>query len=180
HGPAVALHLRGPRTPTRTLHAIAAALVPVARASGGILLVNDRVDVALAVDAHGAQLGGRSLPAVAVRRLREDWILGASVHGLDALGGAAGADFLVLGTIWATPSHPGREGAGPSLIRAVRAQAGLPVIAIGGVTPERVPEARRAGARGVAVLRGIWSRPDAVLAAGEYVEAWMDETRDDA
>lgn len=175
-GAGLALHLRGPGTPARRLHALAAALVSRARAHGALLLVNDRADVALAVGAHGVQLGRRSLPAAAARRLNDGWLVGSSVHGTAEAEAAAGADFLVVGTIWATPSHPGRPGAGPALLGEVRRASPLPVIAIGGITPARAREARRAGADGVAVVRGIWGAADPVAAAAAYESVWTDET----
>jgi thiamine monophosphate synthase len=81
------------------------------------------------------------------------------------------ADWLLVGTLWPTPSHPGRPGAGTPLLGAM---AGLrtPLIAIGGVTAERTGEAKRAGAAGVAVLRGIWDAPDPAEAVHRYLEAW--------
>jgi thiamine-phosphate pyrophosphorylase len=172
-GPELALHLRGPGTSVGALHAAAADLAPVARSAGALLLVNDRADVALAVDAPGVQLGGRSIPVAAARRLREDWRIGVSTHGVQETveAAGAGADFVVLGTIWATDSHPGRPGAGLERVRDAARRAAVPVIAIGGVTPDRAAEAREAGAHGVAVIRGVWSAPDPVAAARDYLAA---------
>jgi thiamine-phosphate pyrophosphorylase len=85
----------------------------------------------------------------------------ASVHSLGEAEAAvaAGADGLVVGTIWPTASHPGREATGLSLV-ARAAALGRPVIAIGGVTPERAREARRAGAWGVAAIGALWQAKD--------------------
>ncbi len=185
HGPAVALHLRGPRTPTRTLFRLAGTLAPVARSAGALFVVNDRADVALAVGADGVQLGQRSMDTADARRLRSDWVIGVSVHSVaeaeaaieaghaddpDGAGGLVGPDVLLVGSVWPTASHPGRPGAGLDLVRDVQALDGPPVIAIGGVTPERARVAVAAGAAGVAVLTGVWDR-DPADAAGEYVEA---------
>ncbi|MEJ2502883.1 MAG: thiamine phosphate synthase, partial [Gemmatimonadota bacterium] len=82
------------------------------------------------------------------------------------------ADFLVLGTIWPTASHPGRPGAGPEGIAVVAARVAVPIVAIGGVTPDRGVRARRAGAHGIAVLRGVWEARDPGEAAAAYIEAW--------
>lgn len=170
HGPALALHLRGPRTAPARLLELAQSLAPVAAGSGARLLVNDRVDVALATDVHGVQLGQRSLPVMAVRALRSDWIVGASVHDTAEADRAEGADFLVVGTVWATASHPGLEGQGLPLIRELSARVEVPVIAIGGITADRAREAKAAGAAGVAVLRGVWGATDPVRAAAVYLE----------
>jgi thiamine-phosphate diphosphorylase len=178
-GPELALHLRGPATSVGALYAAAADLAPVARSAGALLLVNDRADVALAVDAPGVQLGGRSIPVAAVRRLREDWRIGVSTHGVQETADAAGAgaDFVLLGTIWETDSHPGRPGAGLDRVRGASRRVAVPVIAIGGVTPHRAGEARAAGAHGVAVVRGVWSTPDPVASARDYLAAMSTEAR---
>jgi thiamine-phosphate pyrophosphorylase len=100
--------------------------------------------------------------------------IGASVHALadakDAF--AAGADWLLAGATYPTPSHPGEAPAGIRLVEEL-ATVGLPVVAIGGVTAERVAEARRAGAAGVAAIRGIWDDPSPAAAVRRYVEAWQ-------
>ncbi|HEV3052614.1 MAG TPA: thiamine phosphate synthase, partial [Longimicrobium sp.] len=77
------------------------------------------------------------------------------------------------GTIWPTDSHPGRSGVGTGLIREIAA-LGIPTIAIGGVTPERVVEARDAGAAGVAVIRGVWDAREPAAAVTEYLKHWKD------
>src|SRR5690606_6490272 len=100
--------------------------------------------------------------------------VGASVHDAGGAERAAadGANFAFVGNVFATSSHPGRDGMGRAgLARICRRVPGLPVIAIGGVRPEHVPGLIAAGAFGVAVLGGIWSRPDAGSAAREYLEA---------
>lgn len=174
-GASVALHVRGPRSSGASVHRAAAALVPTARSAGGRLLVNDRVDVALAAAAHGAHLGRRSLPVGAVRRLLgAGALIGVSVHDAGAAGEAAsgGADFLIVGTVYDTPSHPEGSPRGTGVISEARSAAPrLPLLAIGGVTPETVAELLGHGAHGVAVLGGIWHRDDAAAAAASYLEA---------
>jgi thiamine-phosphate diphosphorylase len=175
-GSSVALHLRAPRASGRRMHDLAAALRPIARETGARLFINDRADVALAVDADGVQVGARGLsPEDARRVIGPGRLLGVSVHAGDEARAAveAGADFVVAGTIWPTPSHPGRPGAGVGLIRAIAA-LGVPVIAIGGVTVARAVEARDAGAAGVAVLRGVWDAPDPAAAVHGYLNHWKD------
>ena len=134
-------------------------LLEPARAVGAMLVVNDRVDVALAVGAGAVQRTHASLPvddirAIAGRRLR----IGASVHSLqDAVDAELeGADWVTYGPVYETPS---KRPYGPphGLVRLAEVARGLriPVIAIGGITPERVKEVREAGARGVATISSI-------------------------
>lgn len=166
-GPALALHLRLPGATGRDLYDLAVRLVEEARRHGGWVVVNGRLDVALAAEADAVQLGSGGLPVrraaeVAASRLA----VGASVHGPEEARRAArdGANYLVLGTIFATPSHRDVAPGGPGLIGACR-DAGLPIVAIGGIGPARVPEVLRAGASAVAVVRAVWSSEAPVEAA---------------
>jgi len=129
------------------------------REAGARLIVNDRLDVALAVGADAVQRTGTSLDvrdmrAVAGRRLR----IGASVHSVEDAVDAElkGADWVVFGPVYDTPSKR-VYGAPQGLERlaAVARRVKIPVVAIGGITPERVPELLAAGARGVGVISGI-------------------------
>lgn len=175
-GPDVVLHLRGPETGGRRLFELAARLLPEAREAGAWLLVNDRVDVALCAGAHGAHLGQRSLPLPVAREiLGEGAVLGVSVHDGDEARAATGADLLLVGTLFETPSHPGREGAGTELLITVaEAAPGIPLVGIGGITPERVGVVRGAGAEGVAVLRGVWEDRAPAAAVDRYLTTWRD------
>ena len=120
------------------------------------ILVNDRVDIALAHGADGVHLKGESVPAARVREhAGADWIVGRSIHGLEegrevAAGG--GLDYVSLGTVFATASKPGRRPLGAGLLRQTAAALPLPVLAIGGVTRERVTEIAVSGAAGVAAI----------------------------
>jgi thiamine-phosphate pyrophosphorylase len=173
-GRRVAVHLRGPRTGGRRLHELASALRAAASRHGGLLVVNDRVDVALAAGAGGVQLGERSLSPRDCRRIAGERLrVGASVHAGCGAERAAGADWLLAGAVWATGSHPDRPAAGPGLLHDL-VPLGLPVIAIGGVTPARVAAARSAGAAGVAALGGIWGAADPAAAVEAYLDAWRE------
>ncbi len=157
-GPEMAFHARG-RSLTGLEHydlSIRLSAHPPIR-----LFVNDRLDVALAADAAGVQLRGDSLPVAEARRLRSDWWIGRSVHSLNEAQAAhaCGADYLVVGPMYATSTHPGSTPLAMDTLRAV-ALLGLPVIAIGGVTADRVAELRRAGAHGVAMIRALWDAPN--------------------
>ena len=172
-GPAIALHLRGYGLTGGQLWARAERCAEVARRSGAWLVVNDRVDVALGCGARAVQLGRRSLPIEAVRRLLgERALIGASVHDPEQLAAAraGGADFMVAGTVYGTPSHPGIVPSGVPWVAEV-AREGVPVIAIGGITAARVAEVRQAGAYGVAAIRAIWQAADPRAAIDELLKA---------
>lgn len=174
HRDAVALHVRGHGLAGRVLYDAAEPLARRGDATGALVLVNDRLDVALTAGAHGAQLGRRSLPLPAARALLGDAArIGYSAHAAREAAGAAdgGADFVVLGAVYATASHPDRAGAGVGLVADTVRVVSAPVLAIGGVTPERVAELVAAGAHGVAVLSGVWQAAAPVAAAGRYLEA---------
>jgi thiamine-phosphate pyrophosphorylase len=152
---------------------LASELRRLTQKHGAALWINDRVDVAIAVRADGVQLGARSADGVSAGRLlgRCCWI-GRSVHSVEEVE-AASADVYLLGNIYATASHPGRP---PLGLRAVRAavRGGRPIIGIGGITPERAGEVIEAGARGIAVLSGVWEADDAAVATTHYLSALGD------
>jgi thiamine-phosphate pyrophosphorylase len=145
------------------------------REGGAQLVVNDRVDVALAVGADAVQrthisLTVHDIRAVAGARLR----IGASVHSLDEALAAerAGADWVVFGPIYDTASKR-QYGAPQGLERlaAVTRAVGIPVVAIGGITPARVGEVRGAGARGVGVISAILAADSPAEATRSFLKA---------
>ena len=173
-GGPMAFHLRGPHTTGRRIMELARALRVPAASAGVTLLVNDRVDVALCLALDGAHLGRRSLPPDEARALLgPDRLVGASVHDAEEATQAArgGADFLIVGALWATPSHSGETPMGPQLIRDVGAAVSVPLVGIGGVTPERVAEIVEAGGHGAAVVGGIWDAPSSGDAVQAYLQA---------
>jgi len=139
------------------------------------LFVNDRLDVALAVPTAGVQLGHGSLPVSAARALNPLWWIGKSVHDLAEADAARaeGADYLVVGPVFATATHPGRSPLGLAKLQQIAAAAGeIPVIAIGGITADRVREVRSSGAYGVAAIRAFWDDVEPAAAARRMRE-WM-------
>ena len=119
------------------------------------VLISSRVDVALACGAAGVNLPEHDLSTADARKLLGDRLLGRSVHSVDGAirAQADGADYVIFGPIWESASHPDTAPAGvESLARVVHA-VDVPVIAIGGVTGERVGECLRAGAAGYAAIR---------------------------
>lgn len=128
------------------------------------LLINDRLDVALALDAAGVHLAGHSLPtSVARRALGSTKLLGVSTHSVDDARRAAdeGADFVVFGPVFTTPS---KLAYGPpqglQLLATVISQVAIPVIAIGGIDRTNLPQVLQAGAYGVAMIRAVLAAPD--------------------
>jgi thiamine-phosphate diphosphorylase len=135
-------------------------------------LVNDRVDVACAAAADGVQLPHGSLPVSVSRRLLgPQSLVGRSIHSVPEAQAAAaeGADFLIVGTIYPTATHPGRSPAGLLLLEAVAAAVELPFYAIGGITAQNAVECIRHGAHGVAVIRAVAEAPDPEIAAGRLL-----------
>jgi thiamine-phosphate pyrophosphorylase len=176
-GPAVALHARDRSATGAALTRAAERLLALARPPEAAVFVNGRPDVATAVQAHGLQLGGGDLSARDARRIfRRGWI-GRSVHAMDeaALAVDEGADFLLVGNIYQTASHPGRPAAGLELVRAAAA-LGRPVIAIGGIDADRVLEVRAAGAYGVAAISALWRAADPAAAALALLAPWAEGT----
>ena len=154
-----AVQLRKKDLAVRDLLGLAVLLGEVTRRRGARLLINDRADVALAVGADGVQRTHVSLPVEALRRIAPaPFLIGASAHSEDEARQAAaeGADFVVFGPVYDTPSkRQYGQPQGLAALRQVVMAVDRPVIAIGGITPERVREVLAAGAVGVAVISSI-------------------------
>ena len=145
-------------------------------AGRALLIINERVDVAAAMGADGVQLGEEALPTVEARRiLGPAALIGRSVHSLEGARQAAaeGADFLVVGTMFASRSHPGEEPSGPELLGRIKAECSLPLLGIGGITAGNVGQVMDAGATGTAVISAILAAPDVELAARELKETML-------
>ncbi len=172
-GDALALHLRARRTSVVRLFEAAEWLVEASRRAGALVVVNDRVDVALAAGAGGVHLREDSLPAGAVRAIAGPELrVGRSIHAPRQAAelGRERLDYLFAGAAYATPTHPGRAPAGPEAVAEAAAQAVVPVIAIGGVTPERTRELSALGVHGVAVMSGVWGRRHPGRAVTRYLQ----------
>ena len=170
-----AVQLREKDLSVRDLLALAAPLREATRRHGARLLVNNRADVALAAGADGVQRTHDSLPVEALRRIGPaPFLIGASVHSETEARQAAtdGADFLVFGPVYETPSKrsygPPQGGAA---LRRVAAATERPVIAIGGITPARVAEVLTAGAAGVAVISAILAADRPADATKSFLDA---------
>lgn len=172
---APAIQLRERDLPVRELVALARDVQALMALHQSQLLINDRIDVALALEGVGVHLRSNSLPVSVARQvLGPDRLLGISVHGVEEAvqAEAQGADYVILGPIYETPS---KQAFGPPLglqtlekaCRSVR----LPIVGIGGVTAARAREMRQAGAFGVAVITAILSAADVESATRELLEA---------
>ena len=157
---AIALHARGPGLAGRAFLDLARTLRAAVEQTDSRLFVNDRLDVARIVGASGVHLPGAGFPLEEARRLLgPDAVIGQSVHSASAArrAHAEGADYVFLGPIWDTPSHPGAAPLGPEVMAAA---APAKVIAIGGITPERARACAGAGAYGVAAISAVWRASD--------------------
>ena len=149
------VQLREPECAAGALAGLARALSAAIEPHGASLLVNDRVDVALAAGAGGVHLKGSSVTVAEARRLLGDTrLVGRSVHALPDVQAAEGADYLLFGTVFSTPSKPDAWAiAGIAGLRAaVEAASATPVLAIGGVTAETAGRVAATGAAGLAAI----------------------------
>lgn len=174
-GGAPTLQVRLKAGPDRERFATVAAIVSRCRDAGAMCLVNDRADLAVAAGADGVHVGAEDLPVAAVRR-----VVGPSAHvGATAREPVtalrlveAGASYLGVGPVYATRTKDGLPPAlGPAGVQAVVSVVPVPVIAIAGITAERVPEVLAAGAWGVAVIGAVAGSDDPRLATSELVRA---------
>lgn len=161
---APAIQLRDKTANSRALAATAARLRAITRSAGATLIVNDRLDVALATGADGVHLGPDDLPVAAARDIAPpDLIVGYSTDDPQEArrAAAAGADYLGVGAVFGTRSKPGlaNEAIGPGRVRLVREAGRLPCLGIGGITPQNAPAVLATGA-GIAVLSAVMAASD--------------------
>jgi len=167
-----AVQLRERDLPAAELLPLARKLRDLTRRYDARLLINDRIDLALAVQADGVHLGGHSMPADVVRRLTgPDILIGVSTHSVSDVQRAteSGADFVTFGPVYATPS---KTAFGPPQGLQALAEAclatSLPVFALGGITPQRRSETLQTGVAGVALISAILADPDPRQAAKAF------------
>lgn len=146
---------------------LVAGCVEAVRGTRTRVLVNDRVDVALAAGAHGVHLRADSVAASRVRRIvPPGYLIGRSVHSVaEVLDVAAdgGAEYLVFGMVFPSASKPGQAAAGARALAEIVAATSLPVMAVGGVTVATAPDVARAGAAGVAAITLFAHQSDQVM-----------------
>lgn len=127
------------------------------------LIINDRLDIAMAVGAAGVHLGQDDLPCAAARRiLGEEYLIGVSAHNPAEAKAAlqSGADYLGCGAVFGTATKADVKKLGTEGLTAICREKGLPVVGIGGVTADNYREVRAAGADGAAIVSGILAQPD--------------------
>lgn len=163
-GGAQAIQLREKDLSTRDLYELAQRLIPIAHRRGRSLLINDRVDLALALPCDGVHLARTSLPPAATRvLLGPARLIGVSCHtALEAMEAErGGADFIVLGPLFPTPS---KAAYGPPVglerLTEVRRQVRLPILGIGGITVSNAASVMAAGADGVAAIAAVMAADD--------------------
>jgi len=167
------VQLREKTMPPAEIFPLAQALRRRCREAGALFIVNDRVDLALAVEADGAHVGQDDLPAREARRLLPPpMILGVSTHNADQARRARddGADYVAVGSMFPTGSKIGFELVGPELVRRVRADIPVPLVAIGGITRDNLSQVIEAGADAVAVISAIGNARDPAAAVREFLE----------
>ena len=137
------------------------------------LILNDRVDVALALNADGVQLPEDGMPVASARQIVGPYLLiGRSVHSLSGAVEAQsdGADFLIAGTIFRSHSHPNGAAQGTNFLRSLCREVSLPVLAIGGVTTQNVGDVMEAGCSGGAVISAISEAEDPATATHSLLD----------
>jgi thiamine-phosphate pyrophosphorylase len=157
------------------------------RAGAIRVLVNDRLDVAIAERAHGVHLGEKSLPVAEAKRLVESalrrqhvdepFLIGVSCHSIEAAMAAQrdGADYIFFGPVFSTPSKAAYgEPQGLTKLAEVCRALSIPVLAIGGITPENASSCLQAGAAGLAAIRLFQDAPDPVLTVRRFHQLSMD------
>ena len=157
---------------SRELVALTRLVLAAVRPVGATVIVDDRVDVALAAGADGVHLGADDLSIADARRVAPHLVIGATCRDAEAVVRAAadGATYAGFGPVFATASKAGLPA--PLGLDAIRRATGvLPLVAIGGIDAAGARECRDAGAHGVAVIGSIWRHPDPVAAAKELVTA---------
>lgn len=166
-----AVQLREKDLEGRELYALAEQLRALTLRYQAHLLVNDRLDVALAVEADGVHLGRHSFSVEDARRLLgAGKLIGVSTHSQQEIDTAQGADFIVFGPVYYTPSKAiYGEPQGPDRLRAAVAHSTVPVFAIGGIRTARVAEIVETGAQGIAMISAISAEADPTQAARELL-----------
>jgi thiamine-phosphate pyrophosphorylase len=169
------VQVRGKGVTDRELYEFTRAVLDQCVGTATRCVVNDRIDIALAAGAHGTHLGADDLPVSVARRLAgPGHMLGGTARDPDtaAILVAAGADYLGVGPAFATTTKSGLpDPIGPAGVGAVARAVPVPVIAIGGVTADRVPALLAEGAYGVAVVGAVSEAPDPAAATRSLLEA---------
>lgn len=172
HGGVAIVQYRNKAADIGLRHEQALALQRICRTAGVPLIVNDDLEIAVAVDADGLHLGGEDGDlAAARRRLGPDKLLGASCYNRLELAVEArdhGADHVAFGAMYASSTKPGAIRAPLELFGQAAASVGLPAVAIGGITLDNTPPLIRAGAHAAAVISALFNAPDVTQRARDF------------
>ncbi len=168
-----AIHLREKDLPIRELLSLAREIRAITTEFKAKLFINDRVDIAVAVEADGVHLGHESMPPEAVRKVvGKRMLIGVSTHSVDEAKAAekGGADFVTFGPVFATPSKLQYGApAGIGALKMVRQQTTIPVFGLGGIKPDNLREVMSAGADGIAMISAIFGDEDIRAAAKDII-----------
>ena len=160
------LHIRIRNVTTRKLLAYTQEVVRLAGEHRAVVLVNGRVDIALAAGASGVQLPAHGMPVALARHVTREMLLGRSVHSAAEIRELhhSRIDFVTFGHVFATDSHPGEAPRGPDALRdaVIAADGQFPVVAIGGIRPDRIAGVIQQGATAVAVIGAVWQADDPI------------------
>jgi thiamine-phosphate pyrophosphorylase len=179
-GGAVLVQYRDKTTDRERRIGEARRLLRICRQAGVALIINDDVQLAADIEADGVHVGAEDMnPAAARDRLPHGAIVGVSCYNslARALKAAEdGADYVAFGSFYPSPTKPGAVRAGLSLLSDARRRLPIPVAAIGGIAPQKVPELIAAGADFVAVINGIFGASDIERAAQTYSDCFADRS----
>jgi thiamine-phosphate pyrophosphorylase len=164
---------------SRLLYELAAEFRHQTQAAGALLIINDRLDIALAAGADGVHLGQDDLPVSAARRLGPELLIGASTHSLEEALAAqgAGASYVNIGPIFATLTKEAATPLGPEMIDRVVPQLRIPWTTMGGIKKTNIDQVVSRGARHPAVITAVTATPDPTTAARELRQMIADGLR---
>jgi thiazole tautomerase (transcriptional regulator TenI) len=166
-----AIHIREKAKTAKEIHEMVNLLldhnVPLTK-----IIINDRIDVALASKVGGVQLAYHSLPVDIVKEQFTSLRVGSSVHSIEEVQTAQelGADYVIFGHVFPTLSKPRLESKGLNQLELIAHHVSIPVIAIGGIKPTNIKEVIEAGAQGIAVMSGVLDSEDPLVAVKEYYQ----------
>jgi thiamine-phosphate pyrophosphorylase len=161
---------------SRLLYELAVEFQRQTKAAGALLIINDRLDIALAAGADGVHLGQDDLPVSVARRLGPELLIGASTHSLEEALGAqeAGASYVNIGPIFATPTKEAATPLGPGMIDRVVPQLRIPWTTMGGIKKTNIDQVVARGARHPAVITAVTAAPDPTITARELRQMIAD------
>ena len=157
------IQLREKDYPKKDLYALAVSFRKITAGAGVLLIINDHVDIALAVEADGVHLGQEDLPVQVARKLAPELLIGASTHSLEQAHQAEkdGADYINIGPIFSTATKEGLKGfLGPEAIGEISPQITIPFTVMGGITETNIDQVLSQGARRVAMVSAITKARD--------------------